>query len=685
MLRPSLLLAGLVVLLCGWISLTLPLAPLVEALWMAAPILLLICVWLRGGLLVTRAGLCLGAVAVLAVWLVLANFAGRWVPLDIVSHHPDAWSYGAFADFFMHYRRGLNPPDMPKVAQFSEHLQNTRFGSTVLLAFLGAMPAVGGVAFSHLAFYALCLVVQFCGFIYFVRALSMPWWVAIGSALAGTAGGWLANVIMVGNYDSLLFIALVPAWLGLVVRFQRGAISPRKLMAAGALLLAALLQIYPEGCALLGVLLLPLAISMVQQAWSSRRDAWTFAGMGALSLVLVLPYLPIFLAFLRAQLMAGGSSRPGEGNFTGLLGPPWFPGTFAMGEELVGSSFQLTNLLLPTLFAVLMAVGTVELHRRLRWLAWVPLPLVGLVLWQGLLARYDYGFYKVLLCASWWIYPAIVIGLWRLTIRFRKAPFAHAAFVTGLVAGLAWEKWEDLPYRGRPVYSLRPLEELTRIEHTVGRAPILLDLDNDFEYLWSTLFLRSHRLTTTNFRSYYAMPHIHLRGLPSPQECPYVLTSGDHADAVWKNSRFSLLRNTAPRIALITNPNGLETLRQGTFLWIGTQQTVFTITTPEAGDYTLRARQWLPGPSLPDRTSRKVLVTDRLGSRELTLDLARGRTSDLAISLRLERGENRVTLQSLDESVVAKHPNGDTRELLLGVEAPSIGEATEPVGQRHQP
>lgn len=689
-LLPALSLAVLLVLLSDWVCLQWPLKYLVPALWVILPTIGVALIWVSGGLCVTRARLMLTLLAFLTAWFVLADICGRLAPGAVLSFHPDAWSYECFSDFLYHFSRNHSPLEKPLIDQYSAHLQNTRFGASALLAFLGHTPLTSraeGVLFAHTAFYFLCLVVHFFAVVYFVRSLRRQWNVAAGAGVLATAGGWFTNAVIVGNYDNLLFVTLVPAWLGLAARFAAGTIAGWRFACAGAICLAALFNVYPEGFALLSVLSLPLLLHLLRSVWGDRRRALALLLLGVVTFVLVIPYLPVFVGFVRNQIAdatqhTGAGLRPGSGNFVGLLdGTHALPAIFALGEELPNSSIGAQNFVLPLLLCALAGTGALALRRSHPWFPWVALCLLGLWLWQDLLSHYDYGTYKVLFCASWWIYPAVAVGLQQWVCRGENRPWAAAktavAFVLLLLA-IVWEKSEDRPARvWQAAYPLESLRELPGLDRVIDRAPVLLGVDNDFEYLWAAVFLRVHPLGSVQLRSYLAMPHIGVLRAPAPEDCRYVLVSGVRPGALWHNARFSLLPNEQPQLVGIENPNGLESVAGEQFFWLSSRETVLNAIAPAEGDFELRATALLAGPSAPTSSTRRVEIEDAAGRRVVALQFPLMNPTP-GIPVRLARGRNRVTLRCLEPATILTQPNGDKRELLLGVQGPRLVKIPRP-------
>src|SRR5690348_3090506 len=103
---------------------------------------------------------------------------------------------------------------------------------------------------AHTMFYVLCLVTLVFSTGYLCGSLGLSLRQSLLASGATALLGWTINVLIIGNYDNLLFVALVPAVIGVLVRFQNGALRTGAFCVAGGTLLAALLCTYPEGLAL---------------------------------------------------------------------------------------------------------------------------------------------------------------------------------------------------------------------------------------------------------------------------------------------------------------------------------------------------------------------------------------------------------------------------------------------------
>ena len=624
----------------------------------------------------------LGLLAIFAAWLVLALYSARLWPSagDLLSLHPDNWSYQAMSDYLDHYKRG-RVDGMPMVDEYGAHLKGSRFATAGLVAFLEDLPILHDVATAHVLFVGGLLVVHFFSMLVLGRALidRQNWWVPLLAAFMATAGGWLSNAVTAGNYDNLIFAAFSPALLALLCQRADGSSFRWPLVAAGALFVAALLYTYPEGMALLALLAAPLAVNFLWLGggWKATRSRWAeLIGMGVLGVLLTAPYLPTFVFWLRAQIMLGTVAtgvRPMEGFFAGLVDNHRFPGFFALGEELPRSSYQPVDSFIPLCLFALLILGTYALGRQQRWFAWVALPFAGLLYWQNVSKHYDYGTYKILICSAWWGYPAVSAGLWWIFRRFAWPQPLQVGVVAALLFGMGWEKYEHRIV-APPLTSdsrVKAWTDLRTIHFVTGQAPVLLALDEEIDHLWATYYLRDLPLATWQQKGYLSMPHIApllARGIaPSPVDCQFILVSGSRPDALWQNSLFSLLRRTSLYIASIQNPpNGVESLDGERFLWLGTQPATFQVIAAQPGSYELVATVIGVGPSSPDKARIAVEITDAEGTH--TAEVSAG-VHSLPLSLAL--GENAVKLRCLGTPQPGLH-NGDSRELMLGIKGPAV-------------
>jgi hypothetical protein len=523
-----------------------------------------------------------------------------------------------------------------------------------------------------MVFYVVCLATLVLSIGYLCTSFGLSLRQSLLAAGATALLGWTINAIIIGNYDNLLFIALLPAAIGVLVRFQHGALRTSTFCVAGGMLAAALIYTYPEGLALTSVLLTPLVVA---SGWQLRteRQVWVgYLGVGLLALLLVSPYLPVFVSFLQLQLASGVASpdmpRPGTGNFPGLLGRGIGPALFALGNEFPGSPVRVYHYCLPAIGGLLAVLGAWRLRVRLPWFPWVLVPFAGLFIWQNVVSRYDYGTYKVLFCMSWWVFPAMVTGGWWLAERWGRPILAMVAAVA-IIAGAGLQRWSLWSHRvSPPQTALSAIVELPTMRFITHDQPVLLNIHSDFEQLWAVAFLKAIPLVLEQPRSYLAMPHV-LPLLAKARPAPlhhglWVLCAGPYPGAIWYNQRYALLHNPEAFITAVDNPNGLETLNGQAWVWIAASRpTVFSIRALHPGSYELGASQVVLGPSAPGEPQRTLEVIDAEGTHHVVLDQKLS-----TIPLSLHAGSNHVTVRSLTLPTVRALASGDTRELMLGLQ-----------------
>ena len=82
---------------------------------------------------------------------------------------------------------------------------------------------------------------------------------------------------------------------------------------------------------------------------------------------------------------------------------------------------------------------------------------------------------------------------------------------------------------------------------------------------------------------------------------------------------FSVVPADMPQITDISNPNGVEVVGGGQFVWVGPDPLSLKVVVPRKGRYIVSAAQCVPGPSLPGKLARAVKVD--LGSNSFTMEL----------------------------------------------------------------
>jgi hypothetical protein len=297
------------------------------------------------------------------------------------------------------------------------------------------------------------------------------------------------------------------------------------------------------------------------------------------------------------------------------------------------------------------------------------LSLVALCVWQGVLARYSYGLFKVLFLAVWWVAPMMAVGIEYvmevLNSRVRTVGVVAVAVGVVVFAGAVRVRsgW-DQPWRGAPCISAE--RELEEVEHVLTGAPVVLAMSNAFEYQWAVYYLRNVGLLTPAPIGYLAMPHVigfvkDARRV-EPVGKTIMLVSGRRENAVWSNGAFSAAVAGSAEILGVASPNGVETVQNDRFFWLGREPARLTIQAAQAGLAQLRAKEFWLGPSAPGITARTIV--SECGQRRLEY---RFTGASKGIPLQLDIGTQECRVWCTDLPSVTRQANGDTRVLLLGV------------------
>jgi hypothetical protein len=129
------------------------------------------------------------------------------------------------------------------------------------------------------------------------------------------------------------------------------------------------------------------------------------------------------------------------------------------------------------------------------------------------------------------------------------------------------------------------------------------------------------------------------------------MAENQHYDAV---SSISLLG--------VRNPNGIEIVNNKSFFWMGGGTTCLRISTSEVGDAVLTF-QGVPGSSLPIERKCKLKIDVGHYSRIVTVD----DYPQMCLSFPVVKGVNELCVTPIDKPIERTLPNGDSRELMLGV------------------
>jgi hypothetical protein len=659
---PAVVLASFAVATVNLVSLRMPLEPWLPYLALGLAILVVL------GMRRVSACRIWCACAFALGWIVLSIVSERTFPWPTVSSNPDAWSYGAVASYLTHHSRGTDS-GMSLIDQYASHLSNSRFASPCLLSLAEYLVGEEHLFAAHSAFCVVCLATMFFsgGYLGSSLGLSRTSSLFLGGGL--TLCGWTQDCIIVGNYDNLVFVAMLPSAVGLLLHFLAGSVRLVPFVAWGSLLAAGLICTYPEGLVMEAIIAVPL---FVYALFVGLKEPRKFTGLVMVILFgigLSASYLRIFVGLIRSLMadVSGSGIRPGEGYFMGLLGKGFAPAIFGLGNEFPASSAALVCNALPLLALLLMVIGIRRLALEKPWFPWIALTFAALLLHQMVVRHYSYGAYKVIICCNWWVFAAIIAGTEHL-IRQPKRGKPVAVGIIILIGAAVCQRFNQWSHRiWRPYVNLDAVSALSDIRYVTQGKPILLDLDSDFELLWATAILRDEPLVILQLRSYLNMAHVQkylARARPVDAGLQaFVLRSGHWPDAIWENARFSLLRRSDATVVGVDNPNGNEEVDGLPFVWIAhSRATIFRIDAVRSGQYDLVARNCLFGPSAVNLLNRVIEIRDAAGLHTVTITAASN-----WIPITLASGLNQVLVRSITPVTMSNLANGDTRELLIGL------------------
>ena len=663
LIAPTLLLAFYIVALVTLVCLRQPLKPWLPFVGMSglltAGILLL---WKSSQH--TRKVFVMSVVLALATsWGVLALRVNTLVPIPAMSAHMDSWCYSAVAEYLTDYPRGT-VGGLGVTDQWSSHLSNTRFPSPCILALTRLLGDPIDAQSWALWF---MLIANFGAIAAFMRVCGLQLPLALAATAFALISGWHGTAaITLGNFDNLIFIAEACGGITTLLAWTRGMLSDRIFVGIFSLLVGSMIMTYPEGTALLGILSSPWAIYLIATLWCKpRRLTLIMAGIG-LGLLLSASYLPVLMHHLSTQLSYSSNvmpgSRPGDHNVDGLLTTRFLGAAFTSGEEYPNAPFSFWGSIWGFFLLGLFIDGVRRLRHSLPWYPWIGLSFLTLLLWQGYFSRYEYGVYKVLFCACWWIFTAVAVSVSSL-FGTRKGPWM---FMLGMAAAVLLQ-YSTRNYRvWQQTTQVSDLKELTALRPWLNHRSVVITLDNDFKQMWATLMLRGLPLSVAKPTGSLDMPHV--RALvagtaPLPVDRPTVyLDEPGLPGEILKSSHFAIYDGRRAFIKSIDNPNGIERVNNQQFMWVANHApTILRLKVPKSGLYKLTSAQVVFGPSATPGVDRELEITDSAGVRTEKI------STTLSLSLHLDAGDVEVSLRCINHPEVFTQPNGDTRELLVGI------------------
>ena len=141
-------------------------------------------------------------------------------------------------------------------------------------------------------------------------------------------------------------------------------------------------------------------------------------------------------------------------------------------------------------------------------------------------------------------------------------------------------------------------------------------------------------------------------------------------DVVADNSSFVLLRIDHPDFLFlaISNRYGIEKWNGKIGFWVGKDPALITVVSSADASVEFAAH-FIPGPSLPEKQSRDLRITLNNGPSSNVYTVA---NEQKGFPFQVNRGENSISIEAIDQPTLTKLPNGDTRTLLIGLLDPTI-------------
>jgi hypothetical protein len=463
-----------------------------------------------------------------------------------VSNYSDTWSYCAFAEYLARFPRGTEGGLQP-LYQYASHASDTRFGTSAILAFFGT--AFRTDAVHLLGLYAsLVFTNVFWGIVLLLRLLHLKPWLAICAGAFSILCGLIPDTLIVGSLDNLLFLSVAPHLLVRTILFARRKSTIRSIVGL-AVTSAAAFYSYPEGSAMFAIIFFPFLLRAVWRVWALSRFFVPVCKVLLVFLILTGPYLGTFFNFMLSQVRSGnaGQAQIGAGTFPGLVSGHFLPAIFGAGEEF-GDHSSIRESIVFSFACVALMIAGILAQRRGRLDALLSLfPLALLILWQGVVLRYDYGLFKVLVTGFFLVIFFIFSGIQVLAARLVREHSGELALCcAGLFLALGYRVRSDqrveLPLRYLP--SMKPYVELEQMASRLEGAPISLSCWDDFNQEWAIYFLKDYPVEITRQRGYMAQPHLLARmqrSKPIPEPAQYLLADSSRADAIWHNQKFWLI------------------------------------------------------------------------------------------------------------------------------------------------
>lgn len=139
---------------------------------------------------------------------------------------------------------------------------------------------------------------------------------------------------------------------------------------------------------------------------------------------------------------------------------------------------------------------------------------------------------------------------------------------------------------------------------------------------------------------------------------------------VAQNSSFFLLKvNHVNFLFLVFSTSyGVENWNGKLGFWVGKDPALITVVSSADAQAEFTA-YFIPGPSLPEKPTRDLRITSNNGSSSNVYTVANEKKE---FTFHMNRGENSISIEAIDQPTLAQLPNGDTRILVVGLLDPTI-------------
>jgi hypothetical protein len=613
----------------------------------------------------------------------------------------DGWSYVAFGQYLWEYPRGADGGLAP-LYQYAAHVSEARYISATLLGFFSILVRAGDTATVSSLLQAWTLFNMACAIaLFWVSEKRKLWVVAVATTLSVMAS-WIADLIWINNFDNGLALVYMPVLAAII-----SLIDVRDLrwwLFIGGFV-AAIFYTYPEFAL---IIIFGTVLITLPRIWKERSVLLIWLQNSAIALltaaILLIPTNGAMVAFGWRQITFGSSStsqnRPAGGVFGGILMSKFQPAAFwGLGAEHAINQHRRYRNLLGCVLSLLAVLGVAVLVQQNRW----GIVAITLVLIVGaahfvVLQRYSYGAYKIMVL-NWWCLIISVITAVEWIVMHAESLWLKRVIGVSLALGclvILFQSNHTSPeimsrYLASSNLNLdaRQFRQVQAVKGIIGQQPLVVMVDEWLANIWAVYYLRDAQIDLRTYRMLMAQVHVipymeRARRVPVG-ETTYILTDNrsygtfdgiQRWEMVWSGGPYRLWKPSSGEWAVvtdITNANGIEQVDGEQFFWLGNGDTTLRTLVGKRGVLSIGATFW-PGGSVPNSDSRALLVTTDTGYQQQVI-LKYG---DGVITLPVEAGGNKIILRPLDQATVTKHPNGDTRPLVLGIKGMTLSVSEAP-------